>query len=274
MAQGAIGLFDSGVGGLTVAEEVFRILPGERVIYFGDTVNVPYGGRPVAELISFADRIISFLCDQGARYIIFACNTSSAVSLQVMRARFDVPMMGLIEPGAAEAVRLSTTGSIGLIATEATVGAGAYQAAINRINPHCRVFSRATPRLVPLVEAGELDSPRAEQVVREYLAPLQHSGIDTLILGCTHYPFLRKVITRVLGPEICVVDPAAATVRAAKLDMYRRGLLPSNPNPRHNAEPLAGHRYFVSGEAVRFMAVARKFLGRAPEPVTEIRLPA
>lgn len=278
MAGTTVGLFDSGVGGLTVAEEVFRMLPGARVIYFGDTANVPYGGRPVAELITFADRIIAFLRHQGAQYIIFACNSSSAVSLQSMRERFKMPMMGLIEPGAEEAIRMSATGNIGLIATEATVGTDAYNTAVKRIDSRCRVFSRATPRLVPLVEAGELDSLRAEQVVREYLGPLQDLGIDTLILGCTHYPFLRGLIERVLGPEVRLVDPAAATVRAAKLDMLQRGLWREssgqhrNPGRSATGSP-AGHRYFVSGEAAGFVLVARKFLGREPEPVTEIQLP-
>ncbi|MBE0467088.1 MAG: glutamate racemase [Candidatus Desulforudis sp.] len=270
MSRSIIGLFDSGVGGLTVAEEVFRTLPGQRVIYFGDTLNVPYGGRPVAELISFAERIIRFLFEQGAGYIIFACNTSSAVSLQLLRERFDVPMIGLIEPGAAEAVRLSVNGNIGVIATEATVAAGAYSAAIKRINPRVRVCSRAAPRLVPLVEAGELDSPRVEQALREYLGSMRDEGIDTLILGCSHYPFLRPAIERILGSGVTLVDPAAATVDAAARDMSRRGLLTGNPGRSIVLSP--GHRYFVSGEAAGFVSVAKKFLGREPAPVTEICL--
>jgi glutamate racemase len=254
------------------------MLPGGRVIYFGDTANVPYGGRTVAELITFADRIIAFLRRQGARYIIFACNSSSAVSLPIMRKRFEVPMIGLIEPGAEEAVRMSATGNIGLIATEATVSTDAYNTAAKKIDSHCRVFSRATPRLVPLVEAGELNSPRAEQVLREYLGPLQDMGIDTLILGCTHYPFLRGLIERVLGPDVRLVDPAAATVRAAKLDMLQRGLWHESSGQHRNHGQIAtgspaGHRYFVSGKAAGFVLVARKFLGREPEPITEIHLP-
>lgn len=271
MAHGGIGLFDSGVGGLTVAAEVYRLFPGERLIYFGDTARVPYGGRTRDELIAFADQIIAFLCSQGARYIIFACNTSSAVSLPVMRERFAVPMMGLIEPGAAEAVRRSKNGNIGLIATEATVNAGAYSKAIKEINPDCRVLSKATPRLVPLVEAGELHSPQVEQVVREYMEPFKNEGIDTLVLGCTHYPFLRSVIQQVLGPEVNLVDPAGATVCSARQDMLQRELMLDNPGPQPD-RGCREHQFFVSGQAAGFMTVGRQFLGREPKPVTEICL--
>ncbi|MEW6458281.1 MAG: glutamate racemase [Bacillota bacterium] len=271
MAKGTVGLFDSGVGGLTVVREVSVILPGKRVIYFGDTAHVPYGDKSVDELLSYAERIIGFLCSQGADYIIFACNTSSAVSLRLMRDRFQVPMIGLIEPGAAEAVRLSAAGRIGLIATEATVKAGAYARAVSALNRNCQVFSQAAPRLVPLVESGESDTPKAEQAVREYLEPLREQGIDTLILGCTHYPFLRDVIERVLGPEVVLVDPAAATVRAARLDMLRRGLFADNPGAQGERDTVS-LRYFVSGNADAFRAVAGQFLGREPAPVTEICL--
>lgn len=272
MAQGTVGLFDSGVGGLTVAAEVFRMLPEQRVIYFGDTAHVPYGGRSVNELVTLADRIISFLCTQGARYIIFACNTSSAVSLQVLRDRYQVPMTGLIEPGAAEAVRVSTTGRIGVIATEATVRAGAYARAIKEISPDCEVFSKATPQLVPLVEAGEIDTPRAEGVLRAYLEPLKEIGIDTLILGCTHYPFLRRPIARILGTGVRLVDPAAATVRAAMLNIRRLGLLPGDRSHPKTGANSAGHLFYVSGPVGPFASVVRRFLGCEPGLVVQVNL--
>jgi len=262
----AIGLFDSGVGGLTVAEELFRQMPHEEIIYFGDTANVPYGGRPVSQLISFADRIINFLIQQGAKYIIFACNTSSSVSLQVMRERYPVPMMGLIEPGARAAARATRNGRIGVLATEATIRSGAYARAIQELLPGAQVLDMPAPKLVPLVEAGELASVRTETALHEYLDPLKRGGIDTLVLGCTHYPFLRGLICKILGPEITLVDPAAATVAAAYEEMKALGLLAfpvvSAPN----------HRFYVSGEAASFARVAGLCLQREPLRVNELRL--
>jgi len=273
LAKGAVGLFDSGVGGLTVVREATELLPGKRLVYFGDTAHVPYGDKSADELLSYAEQIIGFLCSQGADYIIFACNTSSAVSLRLMRDRFPVPMIGLIEPGAAEAVRRSAAGRIGLVATEATVKAGAYARVVSALNRNCTVFSQAAPRLVPLVESGEVDTPAAERAVREYLEPLQEQRMDTLILGCTHYPFLRGVIERVLGSEVVLVDPAAATVHAARLDMLRRGYSADTAQAQRDpgAAPV---RYFVSGNAAAFRAVAGRLLGREPGPelVAEICL--
>lgn len=262
---GAIGLFDSGVGGLTVAEEIFRTLPGEPVIYFGDTANVPYGGRSVEELISFGDRIVSFLVEQGAKYIVFACNTSSAVSLETLSRRYPVPMMGLIRPGARAAVEATRRGRIGVLATEATIRSGAYTQAIHALAPHAEVFGMPAPRLVPLVEAGELDSPRTEAALREYLEPLHRQGIDCLLLGCTHYPFLGGLIRRLLGPGVVLVDPAAATVAEVRDDMARLGLLgPPLLNPQH--------RYYVSGDAVSFARAAALCTRRGPFAVDRLRL--
>jgi len=262
----AIGLFDSGVGGLTVAEELFRQMPHEEIIYFGDTANVPYGGRPVSQLISFADRIINFLVQQGAKYIIFACNTSSSVSLGVMRERYPVSMMGLIEPGARAAVRATSNGRIGVLATEATIRSGAYARAIRQLSPEAEVLDMPAPKLVPLVEAGELASIRAEAALREYLDPLKRRGIDTLVLGCTHYPFLRDLICKILGPEIALVDPAAATVAAARNELDALGLLAS---PRVSAP---NHRFYVSGDAASFARVAGLCLQRELLRVNELRL--
>lgn len=261
----AIGLFDSGLGGLTVAEEVFRQMPYEEVIYFGDTAHVPYGSKTEEELIGFAHAIIGFLIQQGAKYVIFACNTSSSVSLGIMRRRYQVPMIGLVEPGALAAAHATRNGRIGVIATEATVRSGAFQRAIQASRPGVLVYCQAAPLLVPLAEAGKVDTPEAEAALRTYLAPLQSAGIDTLVLGCTHYPFFVPLIRRILGPEVVMIDPAVATVAAAREDMQRRGLL-------GNAAGDPRHRFFVSGDPARFTALARRFTTRELPAARQVSL--
>ncbi|MEW6424364.1 MAG: glutamate racemase [Bacillota bacterium] len=259
-----VGLFDSGVGGLTVAREVFRLLPGESIIYFGDTVHVPYGPRKKEELIQFAHEIISFLVSAGVKYIIFACGTNSSLTLPVVRTAYSVPMIGLVEPGAREAVEATRNRRIGLIATEATVKSGAYARAIKALAPDLRVFAEPAPRLVPLVEGGLSAGEEARQAVFESARPLKEAGIDTLILGCTHYPFLAPHFREYLGPEVRLVDPAAATVREAGREMDRLGLL-------NNAEGPARHRYFVSGDPAGFLKTAQR-LGYNIEDVQRLQL--
>ncbi|MDA8097142.1 MAG: glutamate racemase [Clostridia bacterium] len=269
MTRCVVGLFDSGVGGLTVAGRVFEKLPGLPILYFGDTAHVPYGNRSPEELVRYADGIISFLTGQGARYIIFACNTSSSLSLEIMRTRHALPMMGLIVPGAKAAVDATRSGRVGIIATQGTVKSGAYERAIRSFSPGTVVYSVPAPRLVPLVEAGQMDGPDTERALHEYLLPLREQGIDTLILGCTHYPFLRPAISRIFGPDVTLIDPAEATVEAARSDMFGRGLLP----PGDGVQPCV-HRYFVSADAPGFLHAARSFLGRQAEiDVREVCLP-
>jgi len=250
-----IGLLDSGLGGLTVAREIFHLLPLESILYFGDTAHVPYGSKPEEELLGFARRIVGFLVGKGVKYIIFACNTSSSVSLETVKNEYSVPMIGVIKPGAREAVEATFNGCVGLIATRATVESGAYERALSELDPAVRVYSIAAPKLVPLVEAGELDTPNTRRVVGEYLAPLKAAGVDTLILGCTHYPFLIYTIRDIMGPGVAVVDPAAATVREAKEEMNRFGLL-------NNPEGGSHFECYVSGDPVAFKREAERFLGR------------
>ncbi|WP_027716972.1 glutamate racemase [Desulfovirgula thermocuniculi] len=249
-----IGLFDSGVGGLTVSRHIFRYLPEESTIYFGDNARVPYGSRSREELMTFAAQILTFLLSRGAKYIIFACNTNSSLTLPAMRRRFGVPMIGLIEPGAAEAARVTRRGRVGVIATEATVKSGAYQAALKAAAPGLEVFAQAAPRLVPLVEGGRFGTRESLEAVREYVEPLKKAGIDTLILGCTHYPFLWEEFRTALGPEVVLVDPAEATVKAAREELARLGLLGGPGGP-------VEHRYYVSGDPLPLVAAARRFLG-------------
>ncbi|MBE3587049.1 MAG: glutamate racemase [Thermoanaerobacteraceae bacterium] len=260
-----VGLFDSGVGGLTVSRQVFRLLPGESTIYFGDNAHVPYGPRTAEELVGFARDILAFLVSRGVKYVIFACNTNSSVSLSVVRNLFAVPMIGLIEPGAREAVRVSTGGRIGVIATEATIKSGAYQRALKSMDAGLAVFGQAAPRLVPLVEAGMAGTAESLAAVAEYGRPLKEAGIDTLILGCTHYPFLEGEFRQVLGPEVKLVDPAVATVKAAREEMARRGLLNDAGGP-------ACHRYYVSGDPRILREAARCFLGCDIPPVEQVNL--
>ena len=263
--SGAIGLFDSGIGGLSVAMEVYRQLPAEATVYYGDTAHVPYGPRSTEELVCFADRIVAFLEGQAVKYIIFACNTSSSLSLPVLKERYQVPMIGVVHPGAADALQRTANGKVGVIATEATIQSGSYEKELKRLNKNIEVYSRAAPRLVPLVEAGETDTPEAAEVVREYLYPLREAGVDTLILGCTHYPFLTRLITGELGPGVQLVDPASAAVRKAREEICRLGLAA-------NGALTAEHRFFVSGAPESFRSAARRFLGKDIGPVKRVEL--
>lgn len=257
---GAIGLFDSGIGGLTVFREVNRILPDESVFYYGDTAHVPYGSRGVEELIYFAGRIVAYLIEQRIKYVIFACNTSSALSLPVLKRIYSLPMMGLVQPGAAEALRLTRNKRIGVIATEVTIKTKAYEETLKAIDGNVEVVSRATPHLVPLVETGDTDTQAAAGVVRESLSPLRGNGVDTLILGCTHYPFLAGLIAAEMGPEVRLVDPAGATVRSAAKEMAGLGLRTAG-----GAAPV--HRFAVSGDPEAFREKARLFMGKDIGPV-------
>ncbi|OAT82245.1 glutamate racemase [Desulfotomaculum copahuensis] len=260
-----VGLFDSGVGGLTVSREVFRLMPAESTIYFADNIHVPYGPRRAEELVEFAGEIVSFLISRHVKYIIFACNTNSSVSLHVMRERFSgVPMIGLVEPGAQEALRVSASKRIGLIATEATVKSGAYQRAIMALDPAASVFSLFAPRLVPLVEAGRAGTAESLAAVKEYVEPLRAEKIDTLILGCTHYPFLNTEFHRAL-PGVTLIDPATVTVQAAREEMIRLGLSSAS-----RGEPP--HQYFASGDPRALQEAAGRFLGREIPPVRQVRL--
>lgn len=244
-----VGLFDSGVGGLTVAREVFRLLPRETVIYFGDTAHLPYGSRKKEELLAFAREILSFFVSRNVKYVIFACGTNSSLTLPLVRDSFAVPMIGLIAPGAREAVEATKNGRIGLIATEATVKSGAYERAVKSLAPRVSFYARPAPRLVPLVEAGLFESREARQAVFEYALPLKEAGVDTLILGCTHYPFLTPHFRELFGPGVTLVDPARATVLEARREMEALGIL-------SNGGGGVRHAFYVSGDPGAFQKTA------------------
>ncbi|WP_236683265.1 glutamate racemase [Neomoorella thermoacetica] len=249
-----VGVFDSGVGGLTVAREITRQLPAETIIYFGDTAHVPYGSRPVDELIHFADTIVGFLIARGAKAIVDACNTTSAVALPYLQQKYSIPIIGVIEPGVEAALQATKNGRIGVIATEATIASDAHRRALLSRGKEVQVFTRACPPFVPLVEAGIVAGPRVEGVVAECLESLLQAGIDTLILGCTHYPFLAPVIQDLAGPGVTLVDPAAATVRELKSVLAAGGGLRGPHGSR-------AHEFYVSGDPRSFNEVGFKLIG-------------
>ncbi|MDN5362054.1 MAG: glutamate racemase [Moorella sp. (in: firmicutes)] len=249
-----VGVFDSGVGGLTVAREITRQLPAETIVYYGDTAHVPYGSRSVDELIHFADTIVGFLIARGTKAIVDACNTTSAVALPYLQKKYAVPIVGVINPGVAAALQATRNGRIGVIATEATIASDAHRQALLAREPGVQVFPRACPSFVPLVEEGKVSGPRVEAAVAEALAPILQAGIDTLILGCTHYPFLAPVIQEVAGPGVTLIDPAAATVGELK-NVLARGCGLRGP---HGSR---AHDFYVSGDPRSFSEVGTKLVG-------------
>ncbi|MBC9783007.1 glutamate racemase [Heliobacterium chlorum] len=251
-----IGVFDSGVGGFTVAREVFRQLPGEEILYFADTAHVPYGPRPADELIRFAFEIVTFLISEGAKLILVACNTSSSLALDLLQERFSVPIVGVVNPGAEEAVSVSKNGRIGVLATEATIRKGAHAQRIFELNGRAKVFGQACPRFVPLVETGSYLGSEARQASREYLTPLLEKNIDTIILGCTHYPFLEPIIRDTIGEEIALVDPACQTVAQGK-ELIEKGIV----SPRDPRLGKPRHRFYVSGDPQAFIRVGSPLIG-------------
>jgi len=255
----AIGVLDSGIGGLTVARELFRQLPRERIVYFGDTARMPYGPRPHAEVRSFVRQIISFLVTQDVKMIIVACNSATAAGLPYYQAEFDLPILGVIEPGVRAAGHLTQSKRVGVIGTTGTIASHAYDEALRRLDPTVTVISQACPLFVLIVENELTETPEARRVAEEYLRPMQAAGIDALILGCTHYPLLSGVLSRVLGPGVKLISSAEETAREAQ-EVLRRLDLESKDHP---AEPR--HRFFVSGPPAPFAAVGSKLLNRPIE---------
>ena len=211
----AIGVFDSGIGGITVVKEIRKQLPEEKIIYFGDTKRVPYGGKDREELIHLADQIVAFLIREGADVIIDACNTTSALALPYLQEKYAVPIVGVLVPGAHSASQV-TQGKIGVMGTEATIKSGCYEEAIKKQEKNTEVVSVFCPKLVGFIEDGDLDSSYLKRVLREYLNPLFLSNCDTLVLGCTHYPFLSETIHELIGNSMTLVNPAVAAVNVLK----------------------------------------------------------
>jgi glutamate racemase len=251
-----IGIFDSGLGGLTVAHAIFERLPHDATLYFGDTARVPYGPKSAQTVQRYSREILAWLLAQGVKAVVIACNTSTAHALEALTAASPVPVLGVIEPGARAAVAAADGGPIGVIGTAGTIGSGAYERAIRRLAPAARVVVRACPLFVPLVEEGWFAHPATRLVAEEYLAPLRAEGVTALVLGCTHYPLLAPLLGELMGPGVRLIDSAAETARAVAEALVDRGL--EAPLDRGRA---VEHRFAVSDDPERFRTVGARFLG-------------
>lgn len=255
-----IGVFDSGLGGLTVARELMRQLPGEGLIYFGDTARVPYGPKAPTTVRRYSREIASFLEHEGVKAIVIACNTATAHALSMLRSELRVPVIGVIEPGARAAARGTRTGNVGVIGTAGTIRSGAYDRAIRELAPDARITAQPCPLFVPLVEEGWLDKEATRLIAREYLHPLVEAGVDTVVLGCTHYPLLKPVLVDVLGQHVLLIDSAAETAAETRRVLAERGL-----EAAPTGEPL--RRFVASDDSSQFLRLGQRFLGHALDGV-------
>jgi len=274
-----IGIFDSGVGGLTVVKEVMRILPNERIVYFGDMARVPYGTKSKETVTKYSSQIIRFLCTCDVKAIIVACNTVSSNCVERLRADFpDLPIVEVVTPGVAMAASATKNGNIGVIGTQATVTSEKYRDLLLQVNPNFHIFSKACTLFVPLVEEGWADTDIARQTAEIYLKPLLHKNIDTLILGCTHYPLLTETLRKVVGNNIALINPAEEASRTivnilAKYDLFADGATDiSTDKLKRNEHPKPQHTYYVSDSAERFAKLAGIFLGQSIAAVSTIRI--
>jgi glutamate racemase len=259
----AIGIFDSGVGGLTVLKEIMAKLPEENIIYLGDTARVPYGIRSAETVTRYSFENTRFLLAQEIKMLVVACNTASAVSLDALKKEFPLPVIGVLEPGARAAVAATRSRNVGVIGTEATINSGAYEKAIKRIAPDVEVHSRACPLFVQLAEEGWTDNDVAELVAERYLAPLRDTGIDTLVLGCTHYPLLKTVISNAVGSEITLIDSATETATEVATVLDRL-------NWKRHAEGV--RKFYVTDAPARFEKIGKRFLGDTLLSASQVKL--
>jgi len=263
-----LGVFDSGIGGLTVARALFERLPRESVIYFGDTARVPYGPKSPDTVRRYSAEILAYLLQRGVKAVVVACNTSTAHALPYLKERSPVPVVGVIEPGARAAVAATKTGTIGVIGTAGTIASGAYERAIKALRPDARVHALPCPLFVPLVEEGWFDHPAADLIAREYLEPLKRAKVDVLVLGCTHYPLLKPLLARVMGgsggPDVTLVDSAEETATVVARELERLDLLANGGT--HD------HRFVVSDDEPHFRKVGAVFLGEKLKQVEVVPL--
>jgi glutamate racemase len=260
-----IGVFDSGIGGLTVVREIMRQLPSERIIYFGDTARVPYGPKSPDTVRRYSREISGYLRDQGVKAIVIACNTATAHALGALRSEMTLPIAGVVEPGARAAVDATRNGIVGVIGTAGTIASGAYERAIRALSPNTHITTRACPLLVPLVEEGWLDSEATRLIAQEYLGPLVDSHIDTLVLGCTHYPLLKPLLGSIMGEDVRLIDSAEETARETRRMLDKAGLLT-------NTSAKAEHRFIASDAPEQFLRLAQRFLGTPIDRVETITL--
>ncbi|HYA27771.1 MAG TPA: glutamate racemase [Acidobacteriota bacterium] len=258
----AIGVFDSGIGGLTVLHQIIETLPEENTVYLGDTARAPYGTKSVETVLRFSFENCQFLVDKGVKMIVVACNTSTAIALNRLKESLAMPVIGVIEPGVRRAVKNTKNKKVGVIGTEATIQSGAYTRALKEANSKIEVYSRACPLFVPLVEEGWTDNAVVEMTVKAYLGSLKQSGIDTLILGCTHYPLLKRAIRKFMGSAVRLVDSAEETAKEVE-SLLKKGALGKKGGK-------GVHSFFVSDAPDRFIKVGRRFLGEKVESAVRI----
>jgi len=252
--QKAIGIFDSGIGGLTVFKEIVAKLPEENIIYLGDTARVPYGIRSAETVTRYSFENTNFLLSQEIKMLVVACNTATAISLEAVKKEFPLPVIGVLEPGARAAVASTMTRRVGVIGTEATINSGAYERAIKRLASDVEVISRACPLFVQLAEEGWIDNDVAELVAGKYLSLFRETGIDTLVLGCTHYPLLKAVISRAVGPGIMLIDSATETAKEVA-DVLER------LKWRGSGKGEGVRKFYVTDTPARFEMIGKRFLG-------------
>ena len=262
-----VGVFDSGVGGLTVAREIMRQLPNENLVYFGDTARVPYGSKSRDNIIRYSRQIIHFLKTKGVKAIVIACNTASALALDVVREESDIPIIGVVEPGARAALQITQTKKIGVVGTEATVQSAMYGKIIKGLDPTVSVIGKACPLFVPLVEEGFAKHKVTEEIIDYYLASMKESDIDSLILGCTHYPLLRSRIRAYLGDKIQLVNPAYETAMDLKYILKESGMENAGKEGEH-----ATYSFYVSDAADKFKQFANSILPYDIETTQQINI--
>jgi glutamate racemase len=249
----AVGVFDSGMGGLTVLHECLVTMPHEDFVYLGDGARLPYGPRPPGEIRRFAREIAGYLAAQGVKLIVAACNSASSAALPELQTQFDVPIVGVLTPEAHAAVQATRNRRVGLLATQATVASGRYEELVRALDAGVRVFSVACPRLVPLIESADPFGPETADAVREYAAPLKRAGVDTVILGCTHYPLIRPIFQRVFGREVTLVFSAEETAREVAETLARKSI--ENDPGREGS-----YRFLTTGDPELFRSMGARFL--------------
>jgi glutamate racemase len=263
--QKPIGVFDSGIGGLTVVKRLASTLPNENIIYFGDTARVPYGSKSNSTVIEYSIQNTRFLLQKNVKAVIVACNTASSIAIPDLKKMFDIPIIGMIEPGSKMALQKSSNKMIGVIGTRATIANLAYSSEIKKMNDKAQVFEKPCPLFVPLAEEGWIKHRATFEIAEEYLSELRESGIDTLVMGCTHYPILSEVIQKVIGSEVTLIDSGVASSELIKQELEKLNLLSVS-------DSTGSQEYYVSDIPAKFKEVAELFLGREIDHVHKVDL--
>lgn len=263
-SRAPIGVFDSGIGGMTVVKELINQLPNEQIIYYGDTARVPYGSKSYDTIITYSRQIAKFLESQGVKAILIACNTVSAVALETLREELTIPIIGVVKPGAKAAVEATKNNRIGVIATKATIGSGIYEDFLRKTDPEIKVFKKACPLFVPLVEEGWIEDEITDSIIHRYLDELIEDDIDALVLGCTHYPLLRHRIQAAVGDKVTLVNPAYESSKAFKYVLEENNLL------CEDGERPGEHRFYVSDSPEQFRTFANSILKKYTVPADAV----